>query len=323
MAGSARPKVSILICTRNRGGSLGGTLASLRAIRTSIPWEALLLDNGSTDNTADVLKAACAERPNFRYLYEAQQGLGAARDTGWRHAAGEIIALSDDDCYFAPDYVDALVAVFDEHADVGVVGGRILLYDQTDAELTIDTREDSEVTQPYTVVEVAAFHGANLSFRRAALEAAGGFDREFGAGTPFPAEDIAAAAAVIWAGYPGRYDPRPLIYHHHGRKAHDVPLHRKKYNFGRGAYYAKYMLRPDTRAAYMKAWIVKAGSPLRVKHAYVTGNEALSALRYLGRRGSLIERIGLGGMFASFLVSANFARLVNAVRRRLGPAAPT
>ena len=134
---SADPDLSIVICTRNRAGQLRGTLDSLMAMKTDRRWEAILVDNGSTDGTADVIRRASDTEPRIRYFREDRIGLGAARDRGWREARGALISLTDDDCYVVEDYVDAVLAAFDGRPDVGVLGGRILLFDPADARVTI------------------------------------------------------------------------------------------------------------------------------------------------------------------------------------------
>jgi GT2 family glycosyltransferase len=94
-----------------------------------------------------------------------------------------------------------------------------------------------------------------MAFRRAMLDQIGGFDERLGAGTSFPSEDIDAAAAVLWAGVPGAYAPRPVVYHHHGRKTEaEANALMRGYDAGRGAYFMKYILRKDSRTAFLRAW---------------------------------------------------------------------
>jgi glycosyltransferase involved in cell wall biosynthesis len=314
------PKISILVCTRNRADQLAGTLASLMALESSIPWEAVILNNRSTDRTEEVIKAACLQDSRLRYAYEEQPGLGAARDSGWRQTRGEIIALSDDDCYFTADFIDQLWAVFTEHPDVGIVGGRILLFDPDDAPLTIDLRTEPVITRPHTVVRTGAFHGANLAFRRATLAKVDGFDRELGAGTPFPSEDIDAVAAAIWAGDSGRFDPRPTILHHHRRKLPDVSPQVKRFDAGRGAYYAKYVLRPDSRAAYLADWRARRGPFFKLTNPKRMATEMGSALRYTLRFGQGGDKLAFGLLFAIQYLNAFTQRVLLALYRRLVPA---
>jgi len=252
---TSEPEVSIVVCTRNRAGSLNGTLASLAQIRSERPWEALLVDNASTDDTAKVIDAADDCGGRLRHLYEARPGLGAARDGAWRQAKGRLICFTDDDCYLAPDYVDAISEAFRRRPHLGCLGGRILLFDPQDARVTIDERDAPSEIAPYRFMPAGALQGANLSFRRETLERIGGFDPSLGAGTPFPCEDVDAVAATLWAGIPVGFDPGPVVFHHHGRRAADLEAVFEGYDRGRGAYYAKYLLRRDTRSAYFRAWM--------------------------------------------------------------------
>ena len=288
---SARPDLSIVICTRNRAGQLQGTLDSLLAMKTARTWEAILVDNASTDGTRDVIHRHSARDPRIRYFREERIGLGAARDRGWREAQAPVIALTDDDCYVAEDFVDAVLAAFDGHPDVGVLGGRILLFDSADARVTIDERDYPVEMAPQSFVSAGAIKGANLSFRREALQRIGGFDPQLGAGTPFPCEDIDAVAAVLWAGYKGRYDPRPLVLHHHRRRDADVPGLRAGYDRGRGAYYAKFLLKPECRRAYAAGWLGEIRRNLDREGLARLFRELRSAARYLGARRRIVPLV--------------------------------
>lgn len=290
---SGEPDLAIVICTRNRAGQLRGTLDSLMAMKTPRSWEAILIDNASTDGTADVIRRAGEANPRIRYFREDRIGLGAARDRGWREARSALIAFTDDDCYVAEDYVDAVIAAFDGRPEVGVLGGRILLFDPADARVTIDERDYPAELAPHSFVAAGAIKGANLTFRREALQAVGGFDPELGAGTPFPCEDIDAVAAVLWAGFRGRYDPRPLVLHHHRRRSSDVPRLRADYDRGRGAYYAKFLLRPDCRRAYAAGWLGEVRNNLSGAELIRLFRELRSAAAYLRSRRKILALIAL------------------------------
>lgn len=249
------PVVSIVICTRNRAARLRSALERISKLDDKPDWECVVVDNSSTDETPAVIAAAARASPNIRAVAQARIGLGAARDKGWREARGDLIAFTDDDCYVAPDYVRQITAAFQEHPKAGCMGGRILLHDPDDAPVTIDVREAAVEYPPRSFIWAGALQGANLVFRRSVLEAIGGFDPELGAGTPFPCEDVDVVAAALWAGCTARFDPRIVVYHHHGRRETDIPALMAGYDRGRGAYYMKYILREDTRWAYLKSWL--------------------------------------------------------------------
>lgn len=283
------PVVSIVICTRNRAKSLQNTIASLKQMDSFHQWEAILVDNASTDDTLRVLQALGDYGGRFRVLRVDRVGLGAARDAAWRHARGRIVSFTDDDCYVAQDYINRIVEVFDEYPEVGCVGGRILLHDPRDAHLTIDEREVANQIAPFHFVMAGEFHGANLSFRFDALAKAGGFDPELGAGTRFPFEDIDVVAATLWAGFAARFDPRPVVSHHHGRKLADRDRLMANYDRGRGAYYAKYIIRKDTRKEYVAGWWRHANAFYYMSTLGRLWRETRSAASYMLHR----ERYGL------------------------------
>lgn len=290
---SDSPALSIVVCTRNRANQLVGTLKSLMAMKTGRAWEAVVVDNASTDGTADVIRAAAEVEPRIRYIREQRVGLGAARDRGWREARSDIISLTDDDCYVAEDYVDAVLAAFQDRPDVGVLGGRIMLFDPEDARVTIDERTFPVEIAPRSFVAAGALKGANLSFRREALHAIGGFDPELGAGTRFPCEDLVAVAAVLWAGFKGCFDPRPLVHHHHRRRSADVPRLKAGYDQGRGAYYAMFLLRPECRRAYVAGWLRQIRRNLDGAGLVQLFRELRAAAAYLRARGKVAALIAL------------------------------
>jgi len=290
--------VSIVICTRNRANRLDAMLESLEALRTSCQWEGLLVDNASTDDTPSILKQIRSKR--IRCIHEPRVGLGAARDGAWRKARGDIICFTDDDCYPSPDFIDAMMLAFAEHPNAGCIGGRILLYDHTDAYLAVDYRTEEFKTPPYSFVYPGILQGANLAFRREALEKSGGFDPEMGSGTLYPAEDLEAVAAVIWSGYEAWFDPRPVIYHHHGRKEADVPATVAGYDRGRGAFYAKFIARPDTKRLFIRKWItLSKHNPHYPLLSLI--DEIKSALRYAGQFQGIAAQMRIVGIGAAML----------------------
>ncbi|MGI4955014.1 MAG: glycosyltransferase family 2 protein [Janthinobacterium lividum] len=244
--------LSIVVCTRNRAASLGGMLRSLAELHNRHSWEVILADNASSDDTAGVIGRPDPGGGRLRYMRVDRVGLGAARDAAWRQASGRIIAFTDD--YLAPDYVDAVVGVFDRHAGLGCLGGRILLYDPRDAAVTSDERTEQAGTPPRVFADAGILHGANLLLPRSTLVDIGGFDSDLGAGTEFPCEDIDVVTAVLWSGRPALFHPAPVVWHHHGRRVADIGKLFMGYDKGRGAYFAKHLLRPDTRSAYLRGW---------------------------------------------------------------------
>lgn len=281
MGKSLLTEISIIICTRNRAHALGPMLDALKKVQTERSWELLLIDNASTDNTRDVLDGGIADFDNARVETVTAVGLGSARDAAWRLASGKIVLFTDDDCYVAPDIVDAALQVFEKHPDIGFMGGRILLHDPDDYPVTIDERDQAIEIAPYRFAPPGTLQGANFSFRRSSLDAIGGIDTMLGAGTAFPCEDIDAVAACMWEGIAGRFDPTVVVRHHHGRKEADFPALMQSYDRGRGAYYAKYIAHPASRSAYLSEWMADTFSRLHRAKLATFWREAKSGAHYL------------------------------------------
>lgn len=311
------PALSIIVCTRNRADQLKGTLESLHRMPGS-DWEAIIVDNSSTDDTAGVIHSAIARDPRLRYVLGSKIGLGAARNAGWREARAPLVSFTDDDCYVEADYARAMIAVFAEHPALGFIGGRVLLYDPDDLPVTIDTREAPANIPAFVFAEAGSVQGANFAFRKAVLDRIGGFDDGLGAGTPFPCEDIDAVAAALWSGSPGAFDPRPTVLHHHRRRAPDLPAILKSYDAGRGAYYLKYILRRDTRWPHIRAWTTCA---VRKNSLISLVREISAGLHYVrARHGAPYAALAaapLYGFFGGVLLAKVFrAALRGEARRR-------
>jgi glycosyltransferase involved in cell wall biosynthesis len=247
--------ISLVLCTRNRAQQLTTCLAYIAALSTSVPWELIVVDNGSSDSTPQVLRefARSASFPLI-VLNEPQPGLGRARNVGWRAARGEIIAFTDDDCYVLPDFLDRVLEAFAD-PKMGYCGGRVKLYDSSDYPITINESALPEIFPPNNYFATGVIHGANMMFRRVALVDIGAFDNCFGAGARFlSGEDSEACTRASLAGWWGAYAPGSTVLHAQGRKAADAVILRRGYAIGDGAYAAKFILRRDTRWFFARHW---------------------------------------------------------------------
>lgn len=268
--------ISVVICSRNRAAGLDRTLARWAELVADPAFEMIVVDDGSTDRTTEIV-AQAADRFGAR-LRSARThglGLGAARNIGWRMAGGEIVFFTDDDCYPGTGLLEAVRACFaDPH--VAFIGGQLLPATPEHAGVAVVTRSYRvEVAGP-GFVPAGLIPGANMAIRRLALEQIGGFDPEFGAGTPFPAEDVDVIARLAAGGFRGAYDPGPKVVHDHDRLTESAQRRlRHQYSRGRGAYYAKCLLDPRLRRSYLRAWLHSATRS--IPHTIV---ELSGALRY-------------------------------------------
>src|SRR5262245_59390976 len=103
--------ISIIIPTLNRARSLSKTLESIAEVISSVDTiEVIIVDNGSTDQTAKASQAIKEKYSQYewRYFYEPMPGLLSGRHRGAKEARGDIFAYLDDDVVLAPSWLDAL-----------------------------------------------------------------------------------------------------------------------------------------------------------------------------------------------------------------------
>lgn len=130
---------------------------------------------------------------------ETNRGPARARNAGWRAAAGQFVAFLDDDCTPQPGWLARGCAELEQHPEAGVVQGATIAPPGFEAKNYGDHFVWRVITgqTPY-------FEACNIFYRRAALEATGGFDEDFG----WWGEDTAAGWRVLEAGW-GRVS-RPM-----------------------------------------------------------------------------------------------------------------
>ena len=285
----APTKISLIVCTRNRADGLPRFLEYVSALEPpSGGWELVLVDNGSTDATRQVIEdfARSATMP-VRHVYAPVPGLARGRNAGLAAASGEVLAFTDDDCYPQPDYLRALAKVFEEYQP-GFVGGRVVLHDPADARIAVKDIAEAIAVPSNSYVRPGLIHGANMAIARGVVRAIGGFDPLLGAGTPCIAgEDTEYLARAAWAGWPGRYDPRPVVAHHHGRKpGPDAERHVRGYDYGRGAYFARFLMHRQAWPTYLRFWCRHAWKHRKPSRMATLGRESVGAARYVkGRLG--------------------------------------
>ncbi len=207
--------VSVVLGTRNRAISLHAALQSLMQQDADVPFEVIVVDNGSTDDTPLVVgRFANAPHP-VRYAIEPRPGVSYARNAGARHARGSIVAFMDDDQIAAPQWVAVLAAAFASDPAVHFTGGRNLpppgtrlppwVTRELIGALSLIDRGDAE--QPIDSTHWMTLTGGNMACRREVFEAVDGF-------RPYArSQDRELTLRLLLAGYAGRYLPEMVMYH--------------------------------------------------------------------------------------------------------------
>lgn len=205
----ATARLSLVVCTVGRVDVLHRLLASLTR-QTSRAFEVVLVDQNAGDELAGVVAryGACLPLRHVR----SEPGLSHARNTGIDHATGALVGFPDDDCWYAPDTVEAVLARFDAGGRLGVLNGRTVDGDGRDS-------INAYATRPARITKrnIWETHNSNaLFFRKEVLAAIGGFDETLGVGaaTRFQSgEEVDLILRAVGAGHDVRYDPALTVFH--------------------------------------------------------------------------------------------------------------
>jgi len=117
-----KSRVSVIIPAYNTAISLGRSIDSALS-QTLAPGEVIVINDGSTDNTAQVAKSYASR---ITYIAQVNQGQGAARNAGLRVATGQFVAFLDSDDYWLPEFVQTCVRFLSEHEDAIAVSTGLL-----------------------------------------------------------------------------------------------------------------------------------------------------------------------------------------------------
>lgn len=124
------PKVSILLASYNHAAFIKRTIESIQR-QTFQDFEIIVVIDGSTDNTREVLNSIVDERLHV-YELPYNQGISAASNEGLKHCNGEYIAILDSDDMFREDKLSRQVEFLDNHPECGTVCTQATLIDEND-----------------------------------------------------------------------------------------------------------------------------------------------------------------------------------------------
>ena len=255
--------ISVVVCTYNRAGPLQRFLArigELGAPRPDLPWELVVIDNNSSDDTRAVVERMRSQLPvQIAYHFERRQGISHARNAALRAARYDILAFTDDDCLFGKDWLQSIADEFAADANLAILGGRVEAGPGLPAELS--TRRNRERVEVKSLSDIRRnLIGCNMALNRSLLRDVGPFDTRLGAGTRCKAgEDSDYIYRALRDGRRILYSPDVLIEHHHDRTEEAaVRAIRGNYLKGRGAFYAKHLLRFDSSVARHAYWELRS-----------------------------------------------------------------
>lgn len=170
------PKVSVIVPTYNRAAFLPAAIESILG-QSFQDFEVLVIDDGSTDSTVEVLRTY---HEKVTYIYQENQWVSAARNTGIEASRGEYLAFLDSDDLFLPDKLEIQVRLLDERPEIGLVASGHEFIDEEGQLLQIP---NFKTDRPTITLESILFGGLApvhaVLIRRSWVNQVNGFDPKF------------------------------------------------------------------------------------------------------------------------------------------------
>ena len=170
---STSPHLSVVLPVRDGEPFLRYQLEALAAQRCPFPWEMVVVDNGSTDGSAETAAALASRFPRFQLLTEPRQGKSYALNTGIATASGDLLVLVDADDEVDDGYLAAMSRALDEHE---------LVQARCDTVRLNPPWARDEITPPDRLVDILGFRtyipGGLIGIRASACRRVGEFATE-------------------------------------------------------------------------------------------------------------------------------------------------
>jgi len=234
--------ISIIIATRDRAALLADTLRALSRLEDpGQPYELIVVDNASVDDTAAVAEAAARRGAPIRYMYEPTPGKSHALNAAIAVARGDLLVFTDDDVLPCGAWLNEYVRAFAE-TGADYATGRILPLWEAPPPRWLSAPLYGVLAVPdggerrLIISKGANEHimplGANMAVRRHVLDRVGGWNPALGKlqGTLRTGEDHELSLKMIEAGFIGVYEPGACVQHR-------VPSDRLRFSYFQRWYY--------------------------------------------------------------------------------------
>jgi glycosyltransferase involved in cell wall biosynthesis len=168
------PRVSVVTTVYNGEPYADRAIPGILA-QTFEDFEYILVDDGSTDRTPDILRDLAGRDPRVRIFSPGRRGVAAAANYGIAQARGEYIARQDFDDRSYPERLRLQVALLDAHPEVGVVGGYYVLVDENRDERYVRMAPTDHSAIVASMARSIPFANTLVAFRRSVWAEAGGY----------------------------------------------------------------------------------------------------------------------------------------------------
>jgi glycosyltransferase involved in cell wall biosynthesis len=248
--------VTGVVCTRNRAAPLARVIGSLLA-GESRPLEILVIDQSDGDQGERALDPFRAD-PRLRYHRSERRGKGAALNEALELARGEIVVVTDDDCYAPPDWMSNMARVLLEHPQAAVLFCKVLPveHDEKAGYVPAYRLEHDRTLRSVSDICGGLGIGAGIAVRKDFVRSIGGFDETFGPGGKFPsADDWDIAMRALLHGRHVFETAALSIVHDGFRTFEEGRAHARRDWLALGAVCAKPLRAGRWEAAIVPAWL--------------------------------------------------------------------
>jgi len=229
--------ISVVIATLNSEATIVECLDSIYSNKNPPPFEVIVVDGGSTDNTVQFVKKYPAK------IILGEKSKASQRNTGVAQSVGDIIAFTDSDTRVAEDWLSTLAKHFDDPSIAGVGGPNITPDEDPFSARCFGALMESFLgssgvrnTVIYrSVREVKHNPPVNSAVRKSVFQEAGGFTEGFEW-----AQDVMLDAKIKRMGGRLIYDPEMLVWHHRRRTLRGFIKQLVLYGIGRASVFYKY-----------------------------------------------------------------------------------
>ena len=201
-------KITVFICTYNRGNLIEGTLESLLKNQNRIPDEIIVVNGGGGNDCQGILEKWRNEFPQLKIIKTKNKNLAASRNIGLPHCKGDLILQTDDDAQPFPNWIEEMVKAHKTNPGCGVIGGRVI--DASRGNFLSKIADIATFPNHNTIQKVRSVAGVNSSYKKEVIESVCEYDE-----TLFRGEDVDYNWRAIKSGWDVLFCPEIKVKHLH------------------------------------------------------------------------------------------------------------
>lgn len=203
------PRISAVVAAYNAGATLDDCLTSLSASDYA-NFEIILVDDGSTDQTAEIADTHARADARIRVIHEANRGLSVARNLGLAAATGDIIAYTDADCRVDADWLHYIALKLMNSEAIGVGGPNLVPADDGVIAHAVGYSPGNPMHIMLSDEIAEHIPGCNMAFWKWVLDDVGGFQPIY----TRAGDDVDICWRLQARGYRIGFAPAALVWHH-------------------------------------------------------------------------------------------------------------